>query len=58
MTLHILVKSQQDKTRQLPMGAGHCQFGGFTDRNVCNIHGEGHLAAGGHVTHRRARYTH
>ena len=27
-------------TRQLPIGAGHCQWGGFTDRNVCNIHGE------------------
>ena len=26
-----------DNTRQLPMGAGHCQWGGFTDRNVCNI---------------------
>ncbi len=26
------------------MGAGHCQWGGFTDRNVCNIHGEEHLA--------------
>ena len=27
-------------TRQLPMGAGHCQWGGYTDGNVCNIHGE------------------
>ena len=23
-----------------PMGAGHCPWGGFTDWNVCNIHGE------------------
>ncbi len=34
------------------MGASHCQRGGFTDRNVCNIHGEeirplGPLAAAG-----------
>ncbi len=41
------------------MGAGHCQWGGFTDRNVCNIHGEeirplGSLpASGGRVTHGR-----
>ncbi len=27
-------------TRQLPMGAGHCQWGGYTDGNVCNIHEE------------------
>ncbi len=27
------------------MGAGYCQWGGFTDRNVCNIHGEEHLAS-------------
>ena len=27
-------------TRQLPMGAGHCPWGGFTDWNVCNIHRE------------------
>ncbi len=32
-------------TRQLPMGAGHCQWDGFTDRNLCNIHGEEHLAS-------------
>ena len=30
-------------TRQLPMGAGHCPWGGYTDRIVCNIHGEGRL---------------
>ena len=27
------------------MGAGHCPRGGCTDRNVCNIHGELHLAS-------------
>ena len=27
------------------MGAGHWQCGGFTDRNVCNIHGEELLAS-------------
>ncbi len=32
-------------TRQLPMGAGHCPWGGYTDRIVCNIHGEEHLAS-------------
>ncbi len=32
-------------TRQLPMGAGHCPWGGYTDRIVCNIHGEVHLAS-------------
>ncbi len=47
-------------TRQLPMGAGHCQWGGFTDRNVCNIpklRPLGPLAAEGErVTHgRKAR---
>ncbi len=36
--------SSEYYTRQLPMGAGHCQWGGFTDRNVCNI---GPLAAAG-----------
>ncbi len=30
----------QYKTRQLPMGAGHCPWGGYTDQIVCNIHGE------------------
>ncbi len=29
-------------TRQLPMGAGHCPWGGHTDWNVSNIHGEVH----------------
>ncbi len=32
-------------TRQLPIGAGHCQWGGLTDRNICNIHGDAHLAS-------------
>ncbi len=27
------------------MGAGHCPWGGYTDRIVCNIHGEGRLAS-------------
>ncbi len=41
-------------TRQLLMGAGHCQWGGFTDRNVCNIWPLGSLAAAGEcVTHGR-----
>ncbi len=31
-------------TRQLPMGAGYCPWGGHTDWNGCNIHGEVHLA--------------
>ena len=59
------ITSQQYMTRQLPIGAGHCQWGGCTDRNVCNIHGGAHLlmpkikpigptaAAGGRVTHGR-----
>ncbi len=25
-------------TRQLPMGASHCQLGGLTNRNICNIY--------------------
>ncbi len=32
-------------TRQLPIGAGHCPWGGHTDWNGCNIHGEVHLAS-------------
>ena len=32
-------------TRQLPMGADHCPLGGYTDRIVCNIHGEEHLVS-------------
>ncbi len=32
-------------TCQLPIGAGHCQWGGLTDRNICNIHGDEHLAS-------------
>ncbi len=32
-------------TRQLPMGAGYCPWGWYTDRIVCNIHGDGHLAS-------------
>ncbi len=31
------VWSCQYNTRQLPMGAGHCQWGGVTDLNVCNM---------------------
>ncbi len=27
------------------MGAGHCPWGGYTDRIVCNIHTEEHLAS-------------
>ncbi len=58
----VTVKTGQEyTTRQLPMGAGHCQLGGLTDRNVCkgwsifaygtqkwttpNIHGDAHLAS-------------
>ncbi len=26
------------------MGAGHCPWGGYTDRIVCNVHGEERLA--------------
>ena len=32
-------------TRQLPMGAGYCQWGGLTDRNICNVFGGAHLAS-------------
>ncbi len=46
MTPNNIFPSTSNKdTRQLPMGAGHCQWGGYTDRNVCNIHGEVHLAS-------------
>ncbi len=41
----LLVAVMKFKTRQLPIGAGHCQWGGCTDRNVCNIHGDAHLAS-------------
>ena len=27
------------------MGAGHCQCGGLTYRNICNIYGGAHLAS-------------
>ncbi len=30
-------KSPVLMTRQLPMGAGHCPWGGYTDRIVCNM---------------------
>ncbi len=33
------------KTRQLPMGTGHCLLGGYIDQIVCNIHREVHLAS-------------
>ena len=32
-------------TRQLPLGAGHCQWDGLTNRNICNIYGDEHLAS-------------
>ncbi len=35
----------QSHTRQLPMEAGYCQWGGLTDRNICNIYGDAHLAS-------------
>ncbi len=35
---------QQYDTCQLPIWAGHCQWGGLTDRNICNMHGDEHLA--------------
>ena len=31
------------------MGAGHCQWGGYTDQILCNIHGEEHLASRRHA---------
>ncbi len=31
------------------MGAGHCQWGGLTDRNICNIYGGAHLASRYHA---------
>ncbi len=43
-------------TRQLPIGAGYCQWGGFTDRNVCNIDGEEHQAHRSNSFGRRERY--
>ncbi len=42
-------------TRQLPMGAGHCQWGGFTDQNVCNIQRERVLRTPGRKEGRKAR---
>ncbi len=27
------------------MGAGYCQWGGLTDRNIYNIYGDAHLAS-------------
>ena len=41
----VLPDQQNNCTRQLPMGAGHCPWGGYTDWIVCNIHGEEHLAS-------------
>ncbi len=40
--------SQKNITRQLLMGAGHCPWGRYTDRNVCNILGkyEGYRSKG------------
>ncbi len=34
-------------TRQLPIGAGHCQWSGLTDQNIPNIRPLGPLAAAG-----------
>ena len=34
----------QCTTRHLPIGACHCQWGGLTYRNICNIHRGKHLA--------------
>ena len=31
------------------MGASHCQWGGLTDRNVCNIYGAATLASRYHA---------
>ncbi len=25
------------------MGAGYCQWGGITNRNICNIYGDAHI---------------
>ncbi len=36
-------------TRQLPMGAGHCPWGGYADQIICNIVSIGPLAAAGEV---------
>ncbi len=40
--VHILyfpsIRFMKSNTRQLPMGAGHCPWGGYTDQIVCNIH--------------------
>ncbi len=37
-----------DYTRQLPMGAGYCPWGGDTDRIVCNAHRSIGCSSGGH----------
>ena len=37
-------------TRQLPMGPVNFQWGGLTDRNICNIYGDEHLASVGPTT--------
>ncbi len=29
------ILARNDATRQLPIGAGYCQWGGYIDRNVC-----------------------
>ncbi len=44
-TLLVLMLLQWLETGQMSMGAGHCPLGGFTDWNVCNVHGEVHLAS-------------
>ena len=39
------INPDQFWTRQLPMGAGYCQWGGLTDWNICNIYGDVYLAS-------------
>ncbi len=37
------------------MGAGHCQWGGLTYRNIYNIYGGAHLASRYRATHHHAK---
>ena len=51
--------ARECNTRQLPMGAGYCQWGGLTDRNICNIYGDAHLASRYRIGYaRRVHNTH
>ncbi len=34
ITIYKLLSGSNIITRHLPMGAGHCPWGGYTDRNV------------------------